>query len=122
MKQYLTYRYENKPTMLTEKEKGLFLSWLPELGQLFEGAVNIICKDKMAQHIDALALRRLDKSKLVLQYPHPMIRLLTKMLNDGTKFDYCGEYLGNIYRECKGISQEEEKEFQEALLKRGMSI
>ena len=76
----------------------------------------------MAQHIDALALRRLDKSKLVLQYPHPMIRLLTKMLNDGTKFDYCGEYLGNIYRECKGISQEEEKEFQEALLKRGMSI
>lgn len=122
LKQYLTYRYENKPTMLTEKEKELFLSWLPELGQLFEEAVNIICKDKMAQHIDALSLRRLDKSKLVLQYPHPMIRLLTKMLNDGTKFDYYGEYLGNIYRECKGISQEEEKEFQEALLKRGMSI
>lgn len=51
-----------------------------------------------------------------------MIRLLTKMLVDGTKFDYLGEYFSNIYKEFKGGSQKEKTDFQEALLKRGISI
>lgn len=120
--QYLIYRYENKPIMLTEKEKELFVSWLPELGELFEGAVNVICKRKMPQHVDSLFLYRLDESKLVLQFPHSMICLLTKMLNDGTEFDCLGESLGNIYKEAKGLSRKEQIDFQEALLKRGISI
>lgn len=122
LKQYLIYRYENKPIMLTEKEKELFVSWLPELGQLFEEAVNIICKEKMPQYVDSLFLYQLDESKLVLRFPHSMIRLLTKMLVDGTKFDYLGEYFSNIYKEFKGGSQKEKTDFQEALLKRGISI
>ena len=122
LKQYLTYRYENKPIMLTEKEKELFVSWLPDLGQLFEEAVKIICKEKIPQHVDLLFLYQLDESKLVLRFPHSVIRLLTKMLNDGTEFDYFEEYLSNIYKEAKGLSKKEKTDFQEALLKRGISI
>ena len=122
LRQYLIYRYENKPIMLAEKEKELFVNWLPELGQLFEETVNIICKEKMPQHVDSLFLYRLNESKLVLRFPHSMIRLLTKMLNDGTEFDYFGEYFSNIYKEVKGVSQKEKTDFQEALLKRGISI
>lgn len=122
LKKYLIYRYGNKPVMLTEKEKELFVSWLPGLGQLFEETVNIIYKEKMPEHVDSLFLYQLDESKLVLQFPHSTICLLTKMLNDGTEFDYCGEHLSNIYKEARGLSKKEKTDFQEALLKRDISI
>lgn len=122
LKQYLIYRYGNKPIMLTEKEKELFVSWLPGLGQLFEETVNIICKEKMPEHVDSLFLYQLDESKLVLQFPHSTICLLTKMLNDGTEFDYCGKHLSNIYKEARGLSKKEKTDFQEVLLKRDISI
>ena len=57
-----------------------------------------------------------------MQFPHSTICLLTKMLNDGTEFDYCGEHLSNIYKEARGLSKKEKTDFQEALLKRDISI
>lgn len=123
LRQFLLNRYENIPVKLEDKEKVLFITWLPELGQFFEEAVNIICKERMPRQVDSLFLYRLDESKAVLQYPHSVISLLTQMLNDGTKFDFYRDYISNIYKEAEGLlSQEEKAAFKEAFLKRGMDI
>lgn len=122
LKQYLINRYENKPMALAEHEKELFVGWLPYMEDMFAETVEIICRRKMPVQLDGLFLYNLEESKLVVKYPHEMILLLTKVLNDDTEFDDYGDYLSNIYNNAKGLTQKEKEAFEEALLKRNMNI
>lgn len=122
LKQFLINRYENKPLALTEEEKKWFMDWLPELGEIFDEAVEIMCKTKMPAQLNSLFLYRLDESELVLKYPHATIQLLTKLFDDNTDLDYYGEHLGNIYKNAKDLTHEEKVNFEEALLKRNITI
>lgn len=122
LKKYLISRYENKPTLLTEVEKQEYVNWILELEEEFGEIVRIICKEEMPIQVDTLFLYKLDKSKLVEKYPQIIIGLLIKMLNANTELDNCEEYIGNIYKNAKGLNQKEKADFQESLLKRNIRI
>ena len=121
LKQYLCYRFQNKPTILKENEKVKIFDLLPNLKEVFEEAVDIIIPGIMPKKMDFKFLYDLDKSKIVLEYPHTTIKLITKMLNDNTEFVHVGNHIDNIYNNAQNLNQDEIKKFEEALLIRNIN-
>ena len=122
LKEYICNRYDNKPVLMLEKEKSLILNWIFELKEVYGEMVEIVCKAKMPSNLGTLFLYRLDESKIVLEHPHETIKLLTKILNDGSELNCSGEEINNICKEAVGLTDEENKNLHEALLKRNIKL
>lgn len=122
LKEYICNRYDNKPVLMLEKEKSLILNWIFELKEVYGEMVEIVCKAKMPSNLGTLFFYRLNESKIVLEYPHETIKLLTKILNDGSELNCSGEEINNICMEAVGLTDEENKNLHEALLKRNIKL
>lgn len=122
LKQYLNNRFQNKPKGLIASEYKIIMNWLPELREVFDEAVDIICDNEMPSKVDRMFLYRVKKNNIVEDHPHSLIKLLTSMLNGGTIFEYCEDKLQLIYKAATGLNEQEIKDFKEAALKRNITI
>ena len=120
LKAYLSNRKECKPIPLLEEENRAIVELLPELESAFEEAAGIICKGTMPKSVDTLFWHTLNENHVANEYPHSMVRVITKVLKNISNIGFERDYLLEIRANLKDIDDDEKKQIDELFLQKGI--
>ena len=85
LKKHLENRTNNKPIKPTEIELQEYLEWLPHLREVYDEAVDIMCKGLLPKEIGLLFFEDLITSNLPETNPESTCRLLIELCRNGSK-------------------------------------
>lgn len=122
LRRFLENRKSNKPAELTESECSTLFMLLVHLDFVFEDAVKILCKGSIPSSIDNLFWYELEKKKLAPAYSHSVATLLFTLLNSIKNLGFGQEHIIRIVKSLQGLAEKENKQLQEALLKRSITV
>ena len=122
LKRFLENRKNNKPVELTESECSMMFMLLPNLGFVFEDAVQILCKGRIPTSLDNLFWYELEEKKLVPDHSHSIAMLLFTLLNSIKKLEFGQDNIIRIVKLLQGLEENENKRLQEVLLKHGITV
>ena len=117
LKRYLVNLTNNKPVKPSAEEIRKILAWLPDAGIIFDEVVDIIRKIKLPNKTSYRFLYSLDENGLVASHSNSTVILLTKLLEDGNKFENQSQWFRGIEVKLNGVGKQEMQSFKEALLK-----
>ncbi len=119
---FIDNRKKNKPIPMYEKEKMGLLYLLTELDCVFEEAVEVICKGMLPKNIDGVFWCSFDEKQLAAKHPHSTVVAITSILDAVTSVGYDDLFIKNIVSKLKDLSTEEQRQLQEALLRKNITI
>ena len=99
LKHFLENRKYNKPLVLEEEENRAIMDLLPVLSELFDEAVDVVCKGKMATHLDETFWYDLADIHVARDHSSSMAKLLIKVLGNEEGPSYGTEYIKEILKE-----------------------
>lgn len=117
LKRFLENRKSNKPCILEDEENEAILDLLTVLPEVFDEAVDIICKGKMPENIDDIFWSELNDMHIAANYSHSMAKFLIKALNSISSLYLGKEDIREIVGELNNLEPRENKSLKEALLK-----
>lgn len=122
LKRFLENRKNNKPCELGDEENGAIVDLLTVLPEVFDEAVDIICKGKMPESIDDLFWYELSEMQIATKKPHSMAKFLTKALKSVSSLSLSGEDIRTIVGELNNLELKECRALNEALLRHNIDI
>ncbi|MCF0241954.1 MAG: DUF4020 domain-containing protein, partial [Treponema sp.] len=119
VREFVTSKFDNLPTPLTEEEKNCFYYWLENVEEFFEEFISILSNNPAPKTLDIEWIATISESEFYDRFPNPTLRLLSKLLNEDTNLGDCFEwFLEDIDIHKIGLDENVVNEFKEALLHR----
>ena len=120
LRKFVTNLTINKPIMLSENELKELFECIPESKSIYGELVKTLCKGRIPQNSDDMLFYELYENKCHIDFPNETALLITSLLNANTGMVHGSSSISKIVEDLTGLSNEERKELDEALLKRNI--
>ena len=119
IKRHLANRTINKPVKPIELELQEYLEWLPHLREVYDAAVDIMCKGLLPKKIGILFFDDLIKSNLPETNPESTCRLLISLCKSGSKSEWNDGSIKKIKNMMSTLPTKESQILDNELVKNG---
>ena len=117
---FLENRKHNKPTELSESECQKLFELLPELEEVLDEAIDLLCEGKKPKELRDITWYSIKEKDLIKKHPRSMAKLLIELFADDFKLGFGKMYVEDCLKDFKVLAVDEKKSLQEALLKQGI--
>lgn len=119
---FIDNRKKNIPCKAEDEEIQTIFELLPDLAEVFDEAVEVICKGKISTKVDSVFWYKLNKNGLANEHSNSMVKLLIKMLGAISISSYENKEIVEIVRSLRNIEEKDKGQLRELLLKRGIDV
>lgn len=122
LKRFIENRKYNKPFILEDEENEAIMNLIIVLPEIFDEAVDVVCRGKAPKHADGLFWHRLNDMQIDKSKMHSMVKLLVKVLENLVDPLSGVVYIKEIVGKLRGLDSKDRDILQEILLKRNIEV
>lgn len=119
---FVNLKENNKPEKPTDRELIVLIKCVAKMKSIFPDAVDIMVKGHLPSNVDDMTFYEMKENGNATMYSTSTAKLLTALLNAGNSFNHSAYILRDIVGEIKGLSPEEQKCLDEALIKQNIQL
>ena len=112
----------NKPIKPEDSELKILLNCVTKMKSIYPEVVEIMMKGNLPKDVDDMIFYEIKESNNASLYSNSTAKLITAVLNAGNSFNYSCSFLGDLIKELKDLSTEEQTNLNEAMLKQNIQL